>query len=105
MKADKRIPPLSCHIREETRPYLADTLIVLHLRKDVPVPDLSSNEGGVAGGDNGRGWILPAIEYPAPATDTSEGKVQGGRQAALVDAGPDSEEGSDAHKLMVLGYA
>jgi hypothetical protein len=113
MKADGRIPPFACYIREETRPYLPDTLIEFHLRKDVPVPDLSGNEGGAAGGDNGCGWVFPALEYPAPTLDTSDGKIQGGIRSELGDEGPDSDdsfvtdsgeyvEGSDEHKLIQI---
>jgi hypothetical protein len=122
IKADTLIPPLACYVREETRPYHDEDLITFRLRKDVPIPDLSGNEGGVAGGDNRRGLILHAIEYPAPGMDISEGKIQGGRKSALVDGAepapvdPDSDDscvtdsGEDAedlhgHKLIQLAQA
>jgi hypothetical protein len=115
-RADGRIPPLACYVHEETLPYLPDKLIVFHLRKDVLVPDLSGNASGAAGGDNARGWVLRAIEYPAPTMDTSDGKIQGGRRSALVDEGPDSDdscatdsgedvEGSDEHKVIQIAQA
>jgi hypothetical protein len=118
IKADTRIPPLACYVREETRPYHEEDLIAFGLRQDVVIPDLSGNEGGAAGGDNGRGLVLPAIEYPAPVIDVSKGKVQGGRTSAIegVEPGPDSddscatdsgedEEGTDAHKLVQIAQA
>jgi hypothetical protein len=121
IKADTRIPPLARYVRE-TRPYHEEDLITFRLRQDVPVPDLSGKEGGAAGGDNGRGLIVPAIEYPAPRMDTSNGKIQGGRKSALVDGAgpvpvePDSDdscvtdsgedaEDLDGHKLVQLAQA
>jgi hypothetical protein len=53
--ADTRIPPRACNMREETRPYHDEDLITFRLRQDVPILDLSGNEGGAAGGDNSRG--------------------------------------------------
>jgi hypothetical protein len=118
INADTRISPFACYIREETRPYQELDLITFRLRLDIPIEDLSGNEGGVAGGDNGRGLILPAIEYPAPVIDMSQGKIQGGRNSPVegMEPGPDSEEscvtdsgedeeGSDAHKLIQVAQA
>jgi hypothetical protein len=64
VKAGARIPPFACYKHEETRPYYLETITTFHLWKDIEIPNLSSNEGGAAEGDNGRGSVLPPIIYP-----------------------------------------
>jgi hypothetical protein len=68
-KADTRIPPLACYEHEETRPYHNETVITYRLRKDIEIPDTANSEGGAAGGDIGRGKILPPIIYPTSPID------------------------------------
>jgi hypothetical protein len=69
-KVDTRIPPFACYEHDERRPCFPETVITYRLGKDIEIPDLSSNEGGTAGGGTSRGLVLPPIIYPTAPTET-----------------------------------
>jgi hypothetical protein len=79
---DARIPPYSCYIEEENRPYHPETEIVFRLKKGEEPPDTTGGYGGAAGGTSREGYYLPPIVFPTPNIDTSRGtKVQGASPA------------------------
>jgi hypothetical protein len=109
-KIDQRIPPYACYEPEALRPYIEERCLKYRLRNDIPIPDTTGNEGGAAGGDNGRGQVLPPIIYPTAPIDISEGKVVGGKKGMSGPDGcaTDSEEDgkdSDEQKLIQIAQA
>jgi hypothetical protein len=61
---DKRIPPLACYIREEKRACYANALLEFRLADGIDVPDTPGEDGGVSGGTNAKGQILPLVIVP-----------------------------------------
>jgi hypothetical protein len=110
---DARIPPYSCYIEEENRPYVPETTITFRLKKGEEPPDTTGGYGGAAGGMSREGFYLPSIVFPAPPIDTTGGtKVHGAAKGAPGEMGThstsDSEEdndGENVHKLHQLTQA
>jgi hypothetical protein len=82
---DKRIPPYSCYIEEENRPYEPDTGILFRLADGEDPPDTTGEHGGTAGGISREGYILPAIVFPKAPIDVSKGKLQAGGTGQLEE--------------------
>jgi hypothetical protein len=112
---DLRIPPYSCHIEEETRPYYPETMITFRLKKGEEPPDTRNQPGGVSGGFSREGYLLPPIVTPPPEIDTKgESKVNGAKHGtpgtgeSLSNSSSDSgedDENEETHKLHQLSQA
>jgi hypothetical protein len=112
---DLRIPPYSCYIEEENRPYYPETMIIFKLKKGEEPPDTRNQPGGASGGFSREGYLLPPVITPAPEIDTKgESKVEGAKRGSpgsgdgLSDSSSDSgedEENEETHKLHQLHQA
>jgi hypothetical protein len=112
---DLRIPPYSCYIEEENRPYYPETLLIFRLKKGEEPPDTRNQPGGVSGGLSRDGHLLPPIVAPPPVIDTTGGsKVHGaltgtvGEDKMTSDSSSDSgedDENEDDRKLHQLSQA
>jgi hypothetical protein len=85
------------------------------LADGVDVPDAIGEDGGVAGGTNAHGQVLPPVVFQQQPIDTTGGwKIQGALKGSLVfpdDGCSESEtdsdedmEDDDMHKLRQLSH-
>jgi hypothetical protein len=110
---DTRIPPYSCYIEEENRPYYPETTITFRLKEGEEPPDTTGGSGGAAGGLSREGYYLPPIVFPAPKIDiTGKTKMQGAEPGQVGESGTDStsdseedSEWNDIHKLHRIAQA
>jgi hypothetical protein len=109
---DKRISPFGCYVQEENRPCFENTLLEFHLAEEVNVPDMFDEQGGVAGGTNSKGQILPPVIFPTVIDTTGGTKMNGALKGIPGDWSSVSETDSDAdaededfHKLRQISHA
>jgi hypothetical protein len=77
------IPPYDCYIPEEIRPYYPNTMVEFRLADSASVPDALWEDGGVSGGMNAHGQVLPPVIFPKGPIDTTVGSKDKAHQNAL----------------------
>jgi hypothetical protein len=104
---DRRIPLYGHYIEEESRPDHANRFRV---KNSANTPDTLGADGGVAGGTNAKGQVLPPVIFPRSTDTTGVAKMQTlkGIPGLTAPADSDSEtetdseedqDGDDTHKL------
>jgi hypothetical protein len=80
---DKRLLPYDSHIEEEDRPCHDNALLELSLMDGKNAIDTSGNDGGVDGGTNSKGQVLPPVIFPRVIDTTGGTKIHGALQRTL----------------------